>query len=383
MSSGLLGHPQHIGGHVEAHLLRVAMLETVGADLRPAARNPARKSCRSQARVAGARRIAARRQQPVVDARRTRRPAAPPGSGRGFARPPRASIEPVRSRPVAKRAAKAEKIRRERQQPRNVRRFERSAQTRPSGRATGAHRRKPECAPAADGRAAALSPCRPYRPSRHESRAWRSTGSNSKSGARSAKSTAISFVRAASGASASAQAADVCRREEADLDIVDAGRGDLLGLGADRFRLHRQIAADRAGRRGVRRSDDTAWRMVSVATAPSAPAFGSFRSMMSAPPAIAISASATPVTLASILVISSASPAWRTGRCGEIIDGRRQDSRMPRDAHGAGAASASRRRKTLLRGGHGKLRYRKLCGCDREAGLSSSRHRKHRIGCPG
>jgi hypothetical protein len=62
-------------------------------------------------------------------------------------------------------------------------------------------------------------------------------------------------------------------------------------------------------------TDDTAWRIVSVATAPSAPAFGSFRSMMSAPPEIAISASATPVTLASILVISSESPDGRADCC--------------------------------------------------------------------
>ncbi len=77
----------------------------------------------AERRIAGARRIAARRQQPVVDASPTGRACRSSGISERIAATASASIAAGAPRLAAERAAKAEEIRRERQQPRECRAF--------------------------------------------------------------------------------------------------------------------------------------------------------------------------------------------------------------------------------------------------------------------
>ena len=55
----MIGHPQHVGHHVEAHLLGVAVLEAVGADLHRQHEIAHEDLVRAKRRIDCARRIAA------------------------------------------------------------------------------------------------------------------------------------------------------------------------------------------------------------------------------------------------------------------------------------------------------------------------------------
>ena len=243
-----LGHPQHFGGDVEAHLLRVAVLETVGADLHGQHEIPDEDLVGPERRIAGSGRIAARRQQPVVDARRA--------AGLPLLGDQRADLRDRFAHRSRRCAATGRRARRESRE--NPARTATAAEC----RALRAIRSDPSFRPmrpgAIDESRDALRrqmveqpPLRLVgRVDHHAMEAvpGAAPAADPKSGAWSANSTAISFVRAASGASAADAGGGIRGREEADLDVVHAGRGDLLGLGADRFGLHRQVAADGAGR---------------------------------------------------------------------------------------------------------------------------------------
>ena len=110
-----------------------------------------------------------------------------------------------------------------------------------------------------------------------------STGISSVSGSWSANRTATSRVPGRPAAPARGRRPALPAGEEADLDHVDAGGRRLCGPRAQDLRLHRQIAEHSAHRpaAGDRRHRG---RTIPVGTAPSAPAAGSLRSTMSAPP---------------------------------------------------------------------------------------------------
>ena len=200
MSSGLLRDPQHIGGDVEAHLLRVAVLETVGADLRRAARSRARRSCRC--RAPDRRRRANSRAPPAAGSRRWPNgpPAALPGSARGSA----LDRAPRRSRRCAPRRSQSA--------PRKPRKSGANGKSRGMSGASSDPLR-PTFRPSDLARSTKpgmrsggrWSSSRPLglvgRVDHHAMEAVlrRRPAASPKSGSRSANSTAISFVRAASG----------------------------------------------------------------------------------------------------------------------------------------------------------------------------------------
>ena len=206
--------------------------------------------------------IAARREQAVVDLRRLGRRGVGAGSAGGSPCTASRSIAACAVAGRAERAAKAEEIRLEREEARHVRRLQ------PAGEAD----EQAVLARAAFTKAASagMSACVSSRPAPLSAVSSITPGKAGRGEVRNeAEAVALAVgeehadearrLRPPRPAHRSAPAA-ACSGRQADLDVIDAGRGDLLDRRRDGLRLHRQVAGHRArpaaaGDRGDRRLD--------------------------------------------------------------------------------------------------------------------------------